>query len=355
VSAPPAPGPVARAIRFIRMAGTSIAAPDAAPWVTDFLNAAYYARPRELRDVDDLRLAFCILTTRWHRRGGRRLHLTDLPAFHRAFGRRRFRSGSGMGRLAREELLEGGDRLLGTDFSEGYLDPARRAWGIVFESVEARGSYRPESRLARAKLGGLTPPVAEPGERAWKTYEPVPVADLDVLLRRLTTPECWPDHASDHGRFTPLRQGGLPGQTFEIEVVAGAGTRHPLLTRGYVTCTRLETEVGSPGLDQLVAEMDEGLAKVGHVSLPQGHRALAIVQLTTHAGHFMGAARSHLLVSRGADGAALRDVGEWDPMPLPQRTAYLLGGKEAQRRFWGEGPAESSMLHQFAAPETAPR
>jgi hypothetical protein len=52
VSAPRAPGPIARAIRFIRMAGTSIAAPDAALWVTDFLNAAYYARPREDRDVD---------------------------------------------------------------------------------------------------------------------------------------------------------------------------------------------------------------------------------------------------------------------------------------------------------------
>jgi hypothetical protein len=68
------------------MAGTSIAGPDAALWVTHFLNAAYYARPREDRDVDDLRLAFCILS--------------------------------------------------------------------------------PEARLARAKLGALTPPVAEPGERA---------------------------------------------------------------------------------------------------------------------------------------------------------------------------------------------
>ena len=29
---------------FARMSGSSVAAPDAAPWITDFLNAAYYRR-----------------------------------------------------------------------------------------------------------------------------------------------------------------------------------------------------------------------------------------------------------------------------------------------------------------------
>ncbi|MGZ4272019.1 MAG: hypothetical protein ACXVSX_22790, partial [Solirubrobacteraceae bacterium] len=77
----PSTGP----LRFARMAGSSIAASDAAPWVTDFLNAAYYRRPVEDRDVDDLRLAFSILTTHWYgKSGARRLHLTDLRAFHRA-------------------------------------------------------------------------------------------------------------------------------------------------------------------------------------------------------------------------------------------------------------------------------
>lgn len=32
---------VPQAVRFARMAGSSLAAPDAAGWVTDFLNAAY--------------------------------------------------------------------------------------------------------------------------------------------------------------------------------------------------------------------------------------------------------------------------------------------------------------------------
>src|SRR5947209_12076958 len=99
-------------LRFARMTGSSIAARDAAPWVTDFLNAAYYRRPVEERDVDDVRLAFSVLTTYWYRKDpGRRLRVGDLPAFHRAFGGHRFDTGrSARGRLSREELLDGAVR-----------------------------------------------------------------------------------------------------------------------------------------------------------------------------------------------------------------------------------------------------
>src|SRR6185295_9855598 len=77
-------------LRFARMTGSSIAGPDAAGWITDFLNAAYYRRDRLTRDVDDLRLAYAIVTTRWHRLGHRRLRLGDGVPFHAAFGRDRF-------------------------------------------------------------------------------------------------------------------------------------------------------------------------------------------------------------------------------------------------------------------------
>jgi len=53
---------------FARMTGSSIAGRDAAPWVTDFLNAAYYRRALGERGVDDLRLAFGVLTTYWYRK-----------------------------------------------------------------------------------------------------------------------------------------------------------------------------------------------------------------------------------------------------------------------------------------------
>ena len=96
--------------------------------------------------------------------------------------------------------------------------------------------------------------------------------------------------------------------------------------------------------------MDAGLAGVGARTLPDGHRAVAVAQLTTHAGHFMGPGLSHLVVSAGPGGAALRDVGSWDPMRFPMSLAYRLGGEEAQRAFWGERGAANSLLHQFAAP-----
>src|SRR3954462_6555440 len=86
-AAAPGGGP----LRFARMTGSSIAGRDAAAWVTDFLNAAYYRRPVGERDIDDLRFAFSVLTTHWYRsHRSRKLRLTDLPAFHRAFGSERF-------------------------------------------------------------------------------------------------------------------------------------------------------------------------------------------------------------------------------------------------------------------------
>src|SRR4051812_45405278 len=111
---------------FARMAGSTIAAPDAAGWITDFLNAAYFRRERtgDQPDVDDLRLANAIVATRWHQEGHRRLRAVDALAFHRAFGRFRFLDGarSPRGTLDRGQLLEGAGRLLGPWFAEAYAD-----------------------------------------------------------------------------------------------------------------------------------------------------------------------------------------------------------------------------------------
>src|SRR3954449_4099552 len=229
------PGPFG----FARMAGSSIAGRDAAAWVTDFLNAAYYRRPADDRDVDDLRLAFGVLTTYWYRaHPQRKLRVTDLPAFHRAFGAERFGAG---GLLSREALERGAGRLLGDWFPEAYADDARRAWGIAFETVEAREQYDPDHRLALAKLGELTAESAPLHEQVWHTYPPVEMPSVEGVVAALTRPETWPDYASPLGRFTPLRAGGLLGQTFEIEVAAGTESGRPAFTRGYVTVTALVT------------------------------------------------------------------------------------------------------------------
>src|SRR4051794_34876170 len=101
------PGPLG----FAKMAGSSICGRGAAPWVTDFLNAAYYRRPAAERDVDDLRFAFSVLTTYWYRKDPtRRLRVTDLPAFHRAYGNDRL---VGDGRLDRDQLERGAQKLIG--------------------------------------------------------------------------------------------------------------------------------------------------------------------------------------------------------------------------------------------------
>jgi len=340
-------------VRFARMSGLSIAAPGAAAWVTDFLNAAYYQRPLHERAVDDLRLAYAILVTRWQRTGYRCLRAADVVPFHRAFGRDRFVvvAGSARGTLNREQLLEGAARLHGDWFPSAYADDARRAWGLAFPSREERDAYDPAARLRAGALHALTPPVAPLARQTWHTYDPVAVPRPDALPRLIARPETWPDYASELGRFTPVRGGGLLSQTFEIDVVARIVPRAPLSTRGYVTVTRLADGSDERELQAYVRETNASLARYGKgepPAVPPGATPLLGLDLTTHAGHFLGRAVSKLLVYRQGEHGYLREVGVWDPMPWHIRRAYEAAGADAQRAFWGMGRADESMLHQMA-------
>ena len=341
-------------LRFARMTGSSIAGRDAAGWVTDFLNAAYYRRPVSERDVDDLRLAFAILTTYWYGRDSpKRLRLTDLGAFHRAYGGHRFDTGlSGRGLLSRAQMLEGAGQLLGDWFPDAYADDARRAWGIAFASVQERDAYDPSRRLALAKLGKLTPESAPPAEQTWHTYPPVEMPSVEGVVSALTRPETWPDYASELGRFTPLRAGGLAGQTFEIEVAAGTESGRPIYTRGYVTITRLVTPDDPAALRTYFDELESGLAEYGEDeprAVPEGGEPVVGFDLTTHEGHFMGAGHNRLILYTHEGRAWVRAAGTWDPMPWHVDQAYRRAGRAAQHAFWGEGGvARLSMLHQLA-------
>jgi hypothetical protein len=353
----PAGGP----LRFARMTGSSIAGRDAAGWITDFLNAAYYRRPVEEREVDDLRLAFCVLTTYWYRKDGGRLRLTDLLAFHRAFGAGRFDTEqTGRGRLNRDQLFEGAGRLIGDWFHDAYLDDTRRGWGIAFETAEAKGAYDPGRRLKLARLGALTPERAPAEQQVWHTYPPVRMPSAEAVIAALTRPETWPDYASEIGRFTPLRPGGLADQTFEIEVAAGTETGRPVFTRGYVTITHLVTPDDPDALHAWVTALEDGLARYGDDeprAVPDGATPLVGFDLTTHQGHFLGAGHNRLLLYVQDDVAWVRAAGTWDPMPWHVEKAYALAGKDAQHAFWGqvlngndgEGRVERlSLLHQLA-------
>jgi hypothetical protein len=326
-------------VRIVRMGGSSIAAPGAAAWMTDFLNAAYFARPAEARAVADLRLALSVLTTRWARRGGRRLGARDLPAFHRAFGSSRVRAG---GLLDRESLLAGAGRMLGDWFPDAYADDRRRAHGIAFETADDRAAFDPGLRLRHGALGPLEPPEAPEAERHWSTYPPVPLPDAGAALRFLLDPARWPDMTSAAGRFTAVHAGSLRGMTFEIDVSTALVPRAPIFTRAYVTCTAVRSS-GRP-LAQGVAALQ---ANVGD-ALPGGATPLALIELTSHRGHFLGRARSHLLVFTNGDQGFIRDVGCWDPLPAHLAAAYAAAGREAQAAFWGPEPEETSMLAQLA-------
>lgn len=331
---------VPRAVRFARMAGSSLAAPDAAGWLTDFLNAAYYARPAAQRDVADLRLAYGILTTRWHRLG-RRLRVHDAVAFHRAFGADRFLRSPRL-TLSHEQLLAGAARLLGDDFAAAWADPARRGWGIAFGSPEERAAYSPERRLRHAALGPVTPPAAPDDARNWSTYPPVPLRSADAAIAALADPSRWPDFGCGLGRFTALRSGGLLGQTFEIEVVAQPAPRTPVLTRGYVTATGLHDDPAA-----IAAIL--GRAALGAPPLPADATPRLLLELTTHAGHFLGPAVSRLVIWEQDGEAFIRDVGEWDPLPAHLAIPFRFAGHAAQVAFWGGGAPEDSILHQLAA------
>lgn len=351
-SAPPT-GP-GGPLGFARMTGSSIASRDASAWVTDFLNAAYFRWPPTEREVDDLRLAFTILTTYWYRRRSpRRLRITDLRAFHAAYGGRRFDTESaGRGLLTRAQLLDGGSELLGDWFPDAYADDARRAWGIAFPSVQERAGYDPAVRLALARLGKLTPESAPPDQQTWHTYLPVEMPSVDGVVGALTRPETWPDYASAIGRFTPLRAGGLAGQTFEIEVAAGTESGFPVFTRGYVTITRLVTPDDPDGLREYFVELESGLARYGKDeprAVPEGGAPIVGFDLTTHEGHFLGAGHNRLILYAYDDRAWVRAVGTWDPMPWHVERSYRMAGRAAQHAFWGQGnEVPLSMLHQLA-------
>ena len=341
-------------LRFARMTGSSIAGRDAAAWVTDFLNAAYYRRPVEERDVDDLRLAFAILTTYWYRdAGGRRLRVTDLAAFHRAFGAERFdTTRSARGLLSREQLLEGGARLLGDWFPEAYADDARRGWGVAFPTPEERAAYDPDRRMALVRLAELTPESPPLEQQVWHTYPPVEMPSAEAVIGALTRPETWPDYASEIGRFTPLRPGGLLGQTFEIEVAAGTESGRPMFTRGYVTITALVTPDDPEALAAWFEALEEGMARYGKDEprvVPEGATPLVGFDLTTHRGHFMGNGHNRLVLYTHEGKAWVKAAGTWDPMPWHVERAYRTAGSQAQHAFWGEGGVERlSMLHQLA-------
>jgi hypothetical protein len=337
--------------RTATMAGSTLAAPTAAAWVTDFLNAAYYAKDRSNRDLDDLRLAFTIVTTYWNQQGTRRLGASDVLKFHQAFGTARLRgTGGKTGTLSHAALLDGGAKLLGRWFPDAAQDWDRLGWGIAFPTLEAKAAHDPELRLDRAQLGPLTPPNRPEREQVWHTYPPVEVPDATATVEAILAVEHWPDYASELGRFTPLRPGGLDGQTFEIEVVGFPSARTPVFTRGYVTVQNLVTAGDPLALHDWVSDLRRGFAaRPDEASpVPDDAEVHAGFDLVCHEGHFMGDAKNRLVLYSLDGRSYLRAAGTWDPMTWHLAEMYDRVGRWSQHAFWGMESSEHSMLHQIA-------
>ncbi len=339
-----------------RLVGTTVASPTAAPWITDLLNAAYFARDPQARDLDDLRLAFAIVTTFWHEQDHHPVGARDLVRFHRALGTARLqRAGGRQGTLDTHALLAGGDHLFGDWFSEAARDPARRGWGIVFRTEAAKRDYRPEARLEQTHLGPVTPPVADASDQVVSTYPPVEVPDPAATVAALEAVDQWPEYGSELGRFTALRDGGLRGQTFEIEVLGFPSPRTPVLLRAHVTAERLAVAgQQDDALDAWLAQLRLAFAARSDQPspIPAGAQVHAMLALVSHEGHFMGRARSQLVVYSHEGQAYIRAIGVWDPLPWHLAEMYEQVGQAAQHAFWGMGTPEQSMLHQLAAAVT---
>ena len=204
------------------MAGSSIATPGAAAGSPTSSTPRTTPAPHAARDVDDLRLAHGVLTTRWASHPRRRLGARDLAAFHRAFGTRRMRSG---GRLDRDVMLEGAGALLGDWFAAGVGRRCAVArTGSPFAPWQQRRAFDPASRARHA--------ADRCAHAAGRTAGRAPLGDVPSRSRcRTRTRRCdflgEPGAVAGHGLgqragFTALRGGGLQDNTFEIEVHAQA-------------------------------------------------------------------------------------------------------------------------------------
>jgi hypothetical protein len=132
-------------------------------------------------------------------------------------------------------------------------------------------------------------------------------------------------------------------------VAAATRTRTPVFTRAYVTVTAV---LRGAALGRYVSEMAEAMSAAqvqgDRAPLPPGATPSALVELTTHEGHFLGRAISRLFLFEERDRAFIRDIGSWDPLPVHLALPYRVAGHAAQRAFWGERRPEESMLHQVA-------
>ena len=177
-------------IRFARMAGSSIAGPRRRRLGHRLPQRRLLpARAGRERDVDDLRLAFAILTTHWHALGRpaaarrrRRRRSTARSARDRFVDGRAPRAG----RSTASSCSRAPARLLGDWFADAYADDdAARLGHRVRDRRRSAPPTTPSSGSRWPRLGAATRPrPRRPSEQIWHTYPPVEMPSADGRHRR---------------------------------------------------------------------------------------------------------------------------------------------------------------------------
>jgi len=331
--------------------GPVIASPifdrDAAPWVTELLQAGYYALAPRRRALEHLRLVLATLTTYWYRKPGRvPVGASDLDAFRAAYGSEELGSARGLrGVLTRSQLELGARRLLGEWFVSCFGRPDCQGHGVVFESPAQRARYDPRARLALVQQALLDTPTADVRGLRWRRQPAVALGSERAALALLSAPESFPALACECGWLTALRAGGLAGQSFELDAVCFSAEGNPSFACAYLSVSAHESAEDLPALrdhcerlEQRLRE-DEGDAAI---ILPYAARPLLAFELSAHAGQPLGDLTvSFVLYAR--DGRA------WLSVAIGSEPRSGVSACDAWcSDFFGGGEPRRSLPHQLA-------
>ena len=213
----------------------------------------------------------------------------------------------------------------------------RRAARLRHRLPDGRQAARlqAERRLAHSALGPPTPPLRRHEDQDWSTYEPVELPNPDRDWR------CWPIRRG--GRTWAVRTGASPapqhrarrsdvrnrGRGRACAALSGLPPRlrhlHRAAPRG-----RSRGRATARGGGRAAGAHRAGSGGHGNTQplLPDCAEPLALIVLTTHEGHFLGRARSHLLVWRDEKG---RGSGTSRLGSLPPRLAAAYRARGARR------------------------
>ena len=312
-------------------------------------------RSPDERDVDDLRLAFGILTTRWHRLG-RRLRAHDVARLPPRVRRRRGFAGAraALGRSRASSCSRARSGCSAPGSPTPTRDPARARLGHrVPRPPPSAPRTSPSGGSRDAALGRAHAAAARRREQAGTTYPAVPLPSARRRARGARpSPRAGPTSAARSGASPPLRSGGLAGPDVRDRGRRASPRRARRCSRAAMSPRpRCSTTPAA-----IAAALEPAAAGLGGAAAAAGRDPAAAAA----ADHARGPLPRLCRVARGRVGAgraprssATSASGTRCPRTLP--CPFRLAGRAAQSSFWGGGAPEDSMLHQLALAADAHR